>query len=206
MGSMSSWKCGTPSGSKGPSGDHTTGSGTLWATNPSGDSNDCEDSTLESPVFNLSPYAGKTVILRMWNWLSMRGCDPNAFGCSPFFCSLDPSSYSGGVVEVDADGAGNWKPVAPSEGYQNGGQTISCGSGVSMMSGCAVCGINGQVGFSAKSPQKVWWLSSFDVSAYAIAGFRFRLHFGSLDGYGCYPDTGGWYVDDIELGLTTACP
>jgi len=190
-----------PTGAVGPGADHT-GGGSVWATNLAGNAKACEDSTLTSPVIDLSTVAGQAVQLRFWHWADFRGCTPGGL-CPAFVCNLDNSSYSGGVLEVKTTG-NNWTTLTPTSGYGNGSQKISC-SGTD--AACTSCSLEGKAGFGGASPQKVWVQSTYDVSAYANATFEFRLRFASHDtGYSCYPNEAGWYIDDIEIGTQNVCP
>jgi hypothetical protein len=189
-----------PAGNAGPPGDHSTGSGSLWGTNVSGTTNNCEDSKLVSPTIDLSAYAGKTVLLRMWHWFDFRDCTPNGFLCPDFACMLDMDSYSGGIVEVLSGSV--WTQVTPVGGYGNGGQQISCSY---TDAACTTCSLEGKTGFSAAGAENVWSQASFDISPYVSAGFRVRFSYASHDAYTCYPKTGGWYLDDIEIGTQEAC-
>jgi hypothetical protein len=164
----------------------------VWGTNISGNAKNCQDSTLKSPVIDLSMVAGQAVELRFWHWAQFRECT-----C---FCT-DSSSYSGGILEVK-NGA-TWTTLTPTTGYGNGTQKINCAASTAS---CATCTIDEKAGFGAASPQKVWVQSTYNVSAYANANFEFRLHYASHGGYGCYPDRAGWYIDDIEIGTQNVCP
>lgn len=198
-GTNNDWQCGLPTGAAGPPGDHT-GAGSLFGTNISGKAANCEDSSLTSPVVDLSAYAGKTVQLRFWHWYQFRKCTPNGILCPAFACALDDSSYSGGRVQVYSGGA--WVDVDPVGGYGSGGQTISCSDSAAL---CTSCALDGKVGFSSNGPEGVWSQATYDVSAYAGASFKFRFLFSSHDAYSCYPKMGGWYIDDIEVGTTQPC-
>lgn len=67
----------------------------VWATNLKGDFSPYENSMLESPVIDLSNYAGKKMLLFWWQWL---------FGSSSGFTT---------AVELSADGGQTWEPVLP---------------------------------------------------------------------------------------------
>lgn len=188
----SDWQCGTPPANVGPGADHT-GGGSLWATKLSGNAKNCQDSTLASPVIDLSMVAGQMVVLRFWHWDEFRECT-----C---LCT-DSSSYSGGVLEVKTNGT-NWTILTPTTGYGNGTQKINCALSSAT---CSTCTIDEKLGFGAAGPQKVWIQSEYDISAYANASFEFRLHYASHGGYGCYPDRDGWYIDDIEIATMNVCP
>lgn len=195
------WQCGVPSGASGPPGDHTSGNGALWGTNIAGKTNTCEDSELVSPTVDLSAQAGKTLMLSFWHWFDFRGCTPNGILCPNVACQLDPTSYSGGVVEVFMNG--NWVQIDPLGGYGNGGQTISCSY---MDAACTSCSLEGKTGFTANGMEGIWQQAVFDISAYAGAMSKMRFRYASHDAYSCYPKTGGWYIDDIEVYTTEPCP
>ncbi len=196
-GSNSNWSCGTPT--NGPGSDHTSGSGKVWATNPGGNEANCADSSLESPVINLSGAAGP-LRLRFWHWYDFRLCNPAAF---PLLCNLqcgfDKDAYAGGVVEVKTAG-GTWAKVAPS----SGGTKIECfyvdsDGGTT----CSTCQLDGQKGFSGASGG--WIQQEVDISAYAHAGFQVRFHFASYDDDVCHPIKPGWYIDDVRIA-PASCP
>jgi hypothetical protein len=215
-GTASSWAWGVPSGSASPPGDHSTGTGKLWGTNATGTSNLCENSALESVDIDLTAYAGKSVTLEAWAWLDLRECDASASPTCTILgttvCKYDAlsggTSYSGGVLQV-SDGL-TWTTVAPNEGYQSGTMKIECHSSSTPpppstpVEVCDPCDLDGQVGFTANSPQKAWTKLSWDLSFYAAAPFRVRFKFASYFDDPCWPNSGGWYVDDIRF--TTPCP
>jgi hypothetical protein len=145
--------------------------------------------------------AGQMVQLRFWHWADFRNCTPGGL-CPQFVCNLDPTSYSGGVLEVKT-GGNTWTTLTPVTGYGNGTQKISCADAEAA---CTSCLLDNKPGFGGSSPQKVWVQSTYDISAYANNNFVFRVHFASHDSYGCYPNEAGWYIDDIEIGTQNVCP
>ena len=82
-GTNATWEWGTPTG--GPGAAHSGSS--LWGTNLSGNYNDNEISFLVSPIIDLSPYSGKTLIISWWQWLQTESC------CD--FATVDMSSDGG---------------------------------------------------------------------------------------------------------------
>ena len=182
-----------------PNGDHT-GGGKCWGTKLTGNATNCQDSTLTSPVVNLSADSGKALRLRFWHYYDFRACVPGSL-CG-FVCALEKSTYSGGVVEVTTNGS-TWTKVAPSGGYN--GPAIECYSTDSDGgTTCAPCALDGQSGFGGKAAG--WELVEIDISSYATATFQARFHFAS---YGteflCHPDKPGWYVDDVSI-VKLSCP
>lgn len=151
-------------------------------------------------MVDLSAYAGKSVQLRFWHWYDFRACTPNGILCPAFVCSLDTSTYSGGRLDVFANGV--WNEVDPVGGYGNGTQKISCSASDAA---CTTCSLEGKKGFGGAGTESAWLQATYDVSAYVGASFRFRFRFASHDAYGCYPKTSGWYVDDIEVTTPGQC-
>lgn len=183
-GTKSSWQCGAPT--SGPGADHT-GTGSLWATDLSGNPNSCESSALTSPIIDLSPFAGQNVVLRFWQWHHFREC--NVFGSE---------SYSGGIVEINS-GSG-WVEVAPAGGY--GGEKISCSGG---NSSCDPCYVENRSGFNAYVSDRQWVHTELNVSAHTTSNVRIRFQFGSHQSYGCTGNSeAGWYLDDLAL-VSTDC-
>src|SRR6185503_17743580 len=89
------------------------GTGQVWATNLAGNSAYCEDSTLTSPVMNLSAYTGQALRLRFYHWHDFRACV--ATGICGLPCAFDNSTYSGGIVE--AFNGSSWIKLTPPGGY-----------------------------------------------------------------------------------------
>jgi hypothetical protein len=209
-GNAKTWECGKPT--TGPKSDHT-GGGSLWATRLGEAPAYCEDSFLESPSIDLSTQSGKPLKLRVWHWGDFRVCDPTKgpFGacnlaCNPPF-GLPVDSYSGGVLEVFS--GGSWKVVPPVEGYGTSNQPLEANGGSSDPADnnppCQSSTLDGKTGFAAKGVNKQWILSTFDVAQYASADFRFRLHFASAPKEDCFPNTAGWYVDDLAIFYGGSC-
>ncbi len=69
-GTNSTWAWGAPT--SGPGAAHSPPN--VWATNLAGVYNTNEDSYVESPDIDLSPYAGQGVYLSWWQWLSTESC------------------------------------------------------------------------------------------------------------------------------------
>jgi hypothetical protein len=84
-----SWQWGTPT--SGPGYAHSGAN--VWATNLSGSYSDDEDSYVESPDIDMSPWAGQGFALSWWQWLQTEGC-----------CDF-------GEVQVSNDGGGSWSTV-----------------------------------------------------------------------------------------------
>ncbi|MBI3205843.1 MAG: hypothetical protein HYZ29_30185 [Myxococcales bacterium] len=195
-GTKSDWQCGAPSAGP-PNGDHT-GGGKCWGTKLAGNATNCQDSTLTSPVIDLSAASGKQPRLRFWHYYDFRACNPA--GLCGAICALENSTYSGGIVEVTSNGS-TWTKVAPT----SGGTKIECYS-VDSDGGttCTPCALDGQTGYSGKSPG--WELVEIDVSAYATSTFQARFHFASYAlEFLCHPDKPGWYIDDVSIVKLT-CP
>ncbi|MCK6536133.1 MAG: hypothetical protein L6Q84_24470, partial [Polyangiaceae bacterium] len=195
-GTKSDWQCGAPSAGP-PNGDHT-GGGKCWGTKLAGNATNCQDSTLTSPVIDLSAASGKQPRLRFWHYYDFRACNPA--GLCGAICALDPSTYSGGIVEVTSNGS-TWTKVAPT----TGGAKIECYSTDSDGgTTCTPCALDGQTGYTGKSPG--WELVEIDISSYVSSTFQARFHFAS---YGleflCHPDKPGWYIDDVSIVKLT-CP
>ena len=184
------WQCGVPSGGDGPSGDHTSGSGSLWGTNTSGKARECADGSLTSPVVDLSAYAGQTVYLRFWHWHAFIECT-----C---FC-IGPTTTAGGIVEVNS-GSG-WTQIDPVGGYGPSGGTIDCEDDACT----GTCAAEGRTGFTWSGGQRTWERVVYDVSAHASASSQLRFVYGSGGDYLCTPRNGGWYVDDIEFLTGATC-
>ena len=198
-GNNNDWQCGVPSVGP-PNGDHT-GGGQCWGTKLTGNANNCADSTLTSPIQNLSAYNGQALRLRFWHFYEFRACNPSGFLCA-LPCALDKSTYSGGVVEVSTNGS-TWTKITPTTGYN--GTAIDCyyldpEAGAT----CSPCSLDGQVGFGGATAG--WQQVEFDISSYAVSTFQFRFHFAS---YGaeplCHPNKPGWYVDDVSI-VKLSCP
>jgi hypothetical protein len=205
------WECGKPS--TGPKSDHT-GGGSLWATRLGEQPAYCEDSFLESPGIDLSAQAGKQLRLRVWHWGDFRVCDPTKglFGACQLACNppfgIQVDSYSGGVLEVYS--GGTWKVVTPLEGYGTSNQPLEVngGSGDPNDGGTPPCQsstLDEKTGFAAKGVNKAWVLSTFDISPHISSEFRFRLHFASAPKDECFPNTAGWYVDDVAIFYAGDC-
>ncbi|MCC6665669.1 MAG: hypothetical protein IT375_18080 [Polyangiaceae bacterium] len=195
-GTKSDWQCGAPSAGP-PNGDHT-GGGKCWGTKLADNATNCQDSTLTSPVIDLSAASGKQPRLRFWHYYDFRACNPA--GLCGAICALDPSTYSGGIVEVTSNGS-TWTKVAPT----TGGAKIECYSTDSDGgTTCTPCALDGQTGYAGKSPG--WQLVEIDLSSYVSSTFQARFHFAS---YGleflCHPDKPGWYIDDVSIVKLT-CP
>ena len=195
-GTKSDWQCGAPSAGP-PNGDHT-GGGKCWGTKLADNATNCQDSTLTSPVIDLSAASGKQPRLRFWHYYDFRACNPA--GLCGAICALDPSTYSGGIVEVTSNGS-TWTKVAPT----TGGAKIECYSTDSDGgTTCTPCALDGQTGYTGKSPG--WQLVEIDLSSYVSSTFQARFHFAS---YGleflCHPDKPGWYIDDVSIVKLT-CP
>ena len=185
--------------SSGPGADHT-GGGQCWGTNLSGNSNNCADSTLTSPVIDLSGASGLALRLQLYQWYDFRACNAGNALCS-LVCAFDKSTYSGGIVEV-FDGS-SWQKLNPTTGY--GSTPVDCYS-VSAEGGvtCQPCALDGVNGFSGATGG--WVPVEFDISSYATASFQFRFHFASYDSeFLCHPAKAGWYVDDIRVAKLS-CP
>ncbi len=198
-GNNTDWACGNPS--SGPGSDHTGSGNAAWGTGLNGNSKNCADSTLTSQEIDLSSYSGQTVRLQFWHWYSFRVCDPNGLiGLCGLPCALDPSTYSGGLVEVH-DGT-SWKKVTPTGGYSN--TAIDCYY-VNSDGGttCSPCALDGQKGFAGASGG--WLPVEIDVSSYTHSKFRLRFHFASYGSDPCHPATPGWYIDDVRIAKMT-CP
>ncbi|MBX3130016.1 MAG: hypothetical protein KF718_25085, partial [Polyangiaceae bacterium] len=199
-GNGNDWACGKPT--NGPGGDHTTGSGNAWATNLSSNSANCADSTLTSPVVDLSAHTGQQVRIQYWHWHDFRACNPGGLGglCGAV-CTLENSTYSGGIVE--AFNGSSWQKVTPTTGYP--GKNIECYY-VSADGGttCSPCALDGQKGFDGASG--VWVPIELDVSTFTHAQFQLRFHFASSasDPF-CYPPKAGWYIDDVRVAKLS-CP
>lgn len=198
-GNSTDWACGNPS--SGPGSDHTGSGNAAWGTSLNGNSKNCADSTLTSQEIDLSSYSGQTVRLQFWHWYRFRACDPNGLaGLCGLPCALDPSTYSGGLVEVH-DGS-SWKKVTPTGGYSN--TAIDCYY-VNSDGGttCSPCALDGQKGFAGTSGG--WLPVEIDVSSYTHSKFRLRFHFASYSSDPCHPATPGWYIDDVRIAKMT-CP
>ena len=85
-----SWAHGTPN--FGPSAAHSVPD--LWATNPDGPYNANEYSHLSSPLIDLSPYAGQTILLNYWEWND-----------------IEHVAFDYGKVQVSKDGGAHWQDV-----------------------------------------------------------------------------------------------
>jgi hypothetical protein len=198
-GNNTDWACGNPS--SGPGSDHTGSGNAAWGTSLNGNSKNCADSTLTSQEIDLSSYSGQTVRLQFWHWYRFRACDPaGLLGLCNLPCTLDPSTYSGGLVEVH-DGSG-WKKATPIAGYSN--SAIDCYY-VNSDGGttCSPCALDGQKGFAGSSGG--WVPVEIDVSSYTHSKFRLRFHFASYASDPCHPATQGWYIDDVRIAKMT-CP
>lgn len=196
-GTNSDWSLGVPN--SGPNMDHT-GGGRLWATNLSGNANDCQNSALTSPVIDLSGRTGVTM-LRFWHWYDFAKC--KASGICSLPCAIDYTDYtfSGGVIEAK-DSAGNWNQIAPTSGKK-----IECFSQGDSGMTCSPCDLDNKRGFSGTSGG--WVQQEVDVSAYAHSEFQVRFRFASYEADnflpGCWPQTAGWYIDDVRIA-PQICP
>ncbi len=196
-GTATSWQCGVPSG--GPGGDHS-GDGRVWSTGLTGNSANCQDSTLTSPSLDLSAYAGFAVRLRFWHWHAFRACVGGGFFCS-LPCAIEQTTFSGGVVEA-FDGA-QWQRIAPQAGYP--GRPIDCHY-VDADGGqtCQPCSLDGVRGFDGASG--AWVQVEMDVSSFTHSAFRFRYHFAAYATEPvCHPNTRGWFIDDVQIVKLGPC-
>jgi len=184
----SDWARGVPS--SGPGADHT-GGGSLWATNLGGNADQCQCSQLVSPAVDLSAHAGKTIRLQLWHWYDFRESTGGAL------CGDD--SYSGGIVEVNS--GGGWTKLTPVDGYD--ANTLNCSGGNGSCDPCPLDEITGA--FTGYGTESTWVQETFDLSAHATSSVQVRLYFGSHDGYGCYPNSLGWYVDDVLISTEEEC-
>ncbi|MCS6901866.1 MAG: hypothetical protein RMJ98_19780, partial [Myxococcales bacterium] len=143
----------------------------------------------------------------VWHWGDFRVCDPTKgfleacqLACNPPF-GLQVDSYSGGALEVYF--GGTWKVVAPLEGYGASNQVLAVNGGGDPQ--CQSSTLDGTMGFAAKGQNKTWILSTFDVSPYLSSEFRFRFHFASAPKEECFPNTAGWYIDDVTIFYAGSC-
>ncbi len=188
-GSNGDWQCGVPSGAEGPGADHT-GAGSLWGTNLTGNARACSDGSLTSPPIDLTGHTGKTILLRFWHWMEIMPCT-----C---FC-IGPSAFGGALVQ--ASSGTSWTDLAPSGGWGAGAARNTCAD-----TSCTTpCTIDNRMSYTYQSPQRVWQLAEYDVSAYAGGSLSIRFWYGTTANYACSPRRGGWYVDDIEIGTLGAC-
>jgi hypothetical protein len=197
-GTNNDWQCAVPT--NGPSGDHTGNGGRVWQTGSSKAAN-CENSTLVSPVVNLSAYVGQALRLRFWHWFEFNACVPGGLTCS-LHCSLDKSTYSGGIVEAFNGSA--WQKIEPPCGYS--GQAIDCYS-MDPDAGptCSPCDLDGVKGFDGSSGG-AWVMVEMDVSGYAVAQFQARFHFASYAWeFLCHPNKRGWIIDDVAVVKLGPC-
>ncbi len=89
-GDNASWEWGEPT--YGPGAAHSGSN--VWATNLiSGTYNDYENSTLASPVIDLSSQAGKFIVLDWWQWLQTEG------------------GYDNADLQVSNDGGATWSTI-----------------------------------------------------------------------------------------------
>jgi hypothetical protein len=91
--------------------------------------------------------------------------------------------------------------IVPVGGYDTA--TLNCTGGNGTCGACDLDGVSGA--FTGYGSEKQWVMSEFDISAYASATARLRFVFGSHDGYACYPNSAGWYVDDVEIYTVGPC-
>lgn len=210
-GNKNLWECGKPA--IGPNSDHS-GGGSLWGTRLKSKPEQCSDSFLNSPEMDLSVQNGRKVKLQVWHWEEFRVCDPNKglFGacklaCEPPF-NVPVDSYSGGVLEVFT--GSNWVVVPPEIGYGASSQELWVNGSTKDSDGgtkppCQESTLHGKTAFAAKGVNKQWILSTFDISKYMTSSFRFRFHFASAPSEDCFPNTAGWFVDDIKIFYAGAC-
>ena len=92
---FTTWAYGTPS--SGPGYPHSGVN--LWATNLTGEYVNNENGALTSPVFDLSPYAGRMVLLKWWEWLDTE------------------SGYDYGRVEISPDDGATWRELYAKSGH-----------------------------------------------------------------------------------------
>jgi hypothetical protein len=150
------------------------GHGNVWATNLSGDYNNCDSAFLNSPTIDLSMCGGMTLNLQFDIWYEYEG---------------DAGDWDGLLVEF-WDGSA-WVQIDPVGGWDT--------TSISASQGCTVGTppyVNGKPGFTGEST--VWVTVEFQYTPTAFStDFGFRFAHGS-DGFVI---EAGAYIDNISMVL-----
>ena len=163
-----SWDLGTPSGRECHSGDN------CWATNLSGDYDDCESSELVSPEYDISGCSGDVEVV-FWHLYQLE--------------DIGYSRYDGAAIQLSGDGGDTWLDVFPSATYSGAiaGNYDGCGGEAE---------INGHQGWSDDVVNGDWQEVTVSVDEALHTGeFRIRFLFGTDQG----ETDEGWFIDDIEI-------
>jgi len=165
-----SWDLGAPTEQDCHSGDN------CWATNLSGDYDDCESSELVSPKFDISGCSGDVEVTFQHLYLLE---DIGAYG----------TIYDGAAVQLSGDDGDTWVDVFPSVPY--------AGTVTGNYSGCGgQAQIDGHAGWSDDVTNGDWQEVTVSVDdALLTDEFRIRFLFGTDQG----ETDEGWFIDDVEI-------
>jgi hypothetical protein len=158
--------------------------GSCWSTNPWGDYNQCEDSTLTSPPIDLSECMGRSasVSLRYWHWFDFE------------WNTADSACNDGVAVEFSTDGGYSWNQIAPRDGWTPSllVPALDCRSMDPLFSPHA----NGRGGFDCQGNEDTWEQIGFELPATMFVGnLQVRFVMGSTY-EGQYA---GYTVDEISI-------